>query len=191
MARRSGQMKDTWKAKKWYNVYAPDMFGKQSLGEVVSNNPDNLVGRTMMTSLRDLTGDFSKSHVKLYFSINEVQGENAYTEFKQHELLRSYIRSQTRRNNTKLDNILDLRTKDGKKLRVTISAIAPRRMQSSQTEAVKDLIETHMKETASQMEMVPLIQELILGKITSDIYKKAKKIYPLRRVEVLKVKKLK
>jgi small subunit ribosomal protein S3Ae len=64
-------------------------------------------------------------------------------------------------------------------------------MQSSQTEAVKDLIEAHMRETASQMEMVPLIQELILGKITSDIYKKAKKIYPLRRVEVLKVKKLK
>lgn len=190
MARRSSQMKDTWKDKKWYNVYAPDMFGKQSLGEVVSSNPDNLVGRTMMTSLRDLTGDFSKTHVKLYFRINEVQGENAYTEFKKHELLRSYIRSQTRRNNTKLDNILDLKTKDAKKLRVTITEIAPRRMQSSQVEAVNVLIRNHMKDVASQTDLVPMVQELILGKITSDIYKLAKKIYPIRRVEVVKVKKL-
>ncbi|MHC1598792.1 MAG: 30S ribosomal protein S3ae [Candidatus Methanofastidiosia archaeon] len=190
MARRSGQIKDTWKDKKWYNVYAPDMFGKQSLGEIVSNDPKNIVGRVMMTSLRDLTGDFSKTHIKLYFRVNEVQGENAYTEFKQHELLRSYIRSQTRRNNTKLDNIIDLRTKDDEKLRVTITAIAPRRMQRSQSDAVNALVRTHIKDAASQMDMVPLIQELILGKITSDIYRKSKKIYPIRRIEVVKIKRL-
>ena len=191
MARRSGQMKDTWKEKRWYNVFAPDMFGKQSLGEIVSSDPKNLVGRTMMTSLRDLTGDFSKTHVKLYFRINDIQGENAYTEFKQHELLRSYIRSQTRRNNTKLDNILLLKTKDGAKLRVTITAIAPRRMQNSQSDAVNALIRTQMAEAASQMDMVPFIQELLLGKVTSDIYKNAKKINTIRRVQGVKGQQLK
>jgi len=30
------------------------------------------------------------------------------------------------------------------------------------------------------------MQEVILGKLASDIYKNAKKIYPLRRVEVFK-----
>ena len=156
----------------------------------MASDPKNLIGRTMMTSLRDLTGDFSKSHVKLYFRINEVQGENAYTEFKRHELLRSYIRSQTRRNNTKLDNILDVKTKDGKKLRVTITAIAPRRMQSSQVDAVNALIRDHMKNSAAQMDMVPFVQEFILGKVTSEIYKQAKKIYPIRRVEVVKIKRI-
>ncbi|MHC1605152.1 MAG: 30S ribosomal protein S3ae [Candidatus Methanofastidiosia archaeon] len=190
MARKSGRMKDSWKDKKWYNVCAPDMFGKQSLGEIVSSDPKNLIGRIMLTSLRDLTGDFSKTHIKLYFRINEVQGENAYTEFKQHELLRSYIRSQTRRNNTKLDNILDVKTKDGEKLRVTITAIAPRRMQNSQSGALDDLIRTQLREVASHMDMVSFIQEVILGKITSDIYKNAKKVYPIRRIEVIKIKRL-
>ena len=64
-------------------------------------------------------------------------------------------------------------------------------MQNSQSDAVNALIRSHMAEAASQMEMVPFIQEMILGKITSDIYKSAKKIYPIRRIEVVKVKKLK
>ena len=36
------------------------------------------------------------------------------------------------------------------------------------------------------MELNKYVQEIILGKLSSDIYKVAKKIYPLRRVEITK-----
>jgi small subunit ribosomal protein S3Ae len=40
---------------------------------------------------------------------------------------------------------------------------------------------------ASQKNFVQFLQECILGRIPSEIYKNAKKIYPLRRVEIRKI----
>jgi small subunit ribosomal protein S3Ae len=44
---------------------------------------------------------------------------------------------------------------------------------------------------SSNTNFVQFIQECILGKIPSEIYKNAKKIYPLRRVEIRKIELLK
>lgn len=110
--------RDKWKLKNWYIVYAPEFFGSKEIGLTPADDPEKVKGRVIETTLKDLTGDFTKGHVKLYFQIYDVKGQNAYTKFKGHKLARSYIRSLVRRRTTRIDGIFNITTKDGYKLRV-------------------------------------------------------------------------
>jgi len=47
-------------------------------------------------------------------------------------------------------------------------------------------MEDLIRNRAKSLEISKYIQEIILGKMSSDIYKAAKKVYPLRRVEIAK-----
>src|SRR2546421_523754 len=79
------KIKDKWKAKVWYNLLAPEMFNKQALGETPTDDPGKLVGRVTEVTVQDLTGDFSKRHIKLAFRVDHVQGQDALTQFVGHD----------------------------------------------------------------------------------------------------------
>ena len=96
---------DSWKLKKWYQVYAPKSFKEKFIGQIVSSNPDNLIGRVVECLLYDLTNDFRHSHIKLRFKIYEVVGERCNTRFVGHELTRDYIRALIHRGTTRIDGI--------------------------------------------------------------------------------------
>ncbi|MBU7044992.1 MAG: 30S ribosomal protein S3ae [Theionarchaea archaeon] len=141
--------KDPWKSKEWYTIYAPAMFGKQHIGETPSDDAQKLIGRTVDVSGKDLSGDFKKSHIKLYFRINEISGNEAYTEFVCQEVSRSYLRAQIRRRNTKVEAIADITTKDGKKARVTAAGLCYRTTTSQQEAALRKAISDSIVESAS------------------------------------------
>ncbi|RLG34478.1 30S ribosomal protein S3ae, partial [Methanosarcinales archaeon] len=47
--------RDKWKAKQWYTVLAPKMFGEVKAGETVADEPSKLIGRRIEMTLGDLT----------------------------------------------------------------------------------------------------------------------------------------
>ncbi|KYK29847.1 MAG: hypothetical protein AYK19_19125 [Theionarchaea archaeon DG-70-1] len=186
MARQ--RKKDPWKSKQWYNIYAPSMFGKQHIGETPTDDPKKLIGRTIDVTGKDLSGDFKKSHIKMYFKINEVTGNEAHTEFVCHEVSRSYMRAQIRRRNTKVEAIADIATKDGKKARVTVAGLCYRTTTSKQEVALRKAISESIIQAASHLTLEQFVQELFLSKVASDAFRNAKSVYPLRRVEIVKAK---
>ncbi len=56
-----------------------------------------LVNRTIGVTLFDITKDLSHLTIKLTFQIDRVEGDKAFTRFKEMELARDYIRSLVRR----------------------------------------------------------------------------------------------
>ncbi len=188
MARKRATGKAPWKAKLWYTIYAPPMFEKKEIGETVSDDPGKVLGRKIETNMKELTGDLKKSHIKLIFRVKEVTGENAYTEFFRQELSRSYLRSQIRRRNSKVDSIFNIKTKDGYNLRTSTSAILTTRIQTSQKKAIREIINQELTSISTNNDFAQFLEEVTSGKMSSEIYKKARKIYPLKRVEVTKIK---
>jgi len=79
------QLRDRWRMKTWFNLTAPDMFDRASLGETMSDEPGKLVGRRTIVSHQDLSGDYSKAHVKLTFEVYAVKGNDALTRFIGHD----------------------------------------------------------------------------------------------------------
>src|SRR5207247_2622680 len=91
------KIKDRWKAKGWYNLLAPEMFNRQVLGETVADESGKVMGRIAEVTVQDLTGDFSKMHIKLHFKVHQIQGQDALTQFVGHAMTSDYVRRLTRR----------------------------------------------------------------------------------------------
>ncbi|RLF51779.1 MAG: 30S ribosomal protein S3ae, partial [Thermoplasmata archaeon] len=122
------KIKDKWRAKKWYNIIAPPAFDSVTIADTLSDKPENLINRVTGVSLQDLTNDFRKSHITLYFKINKVEDTNAYTQFIGHTLTSDYIRRMIRRRRSKIDGVYDVQTRDGALLRVKPFATTEKRI---------------------------------------------------------------
>ena len=180
--------KDKWKLKKWYTIVAPPVFGNAILGTTPADDPNKLIGRVIESTLYDLTGDFTLVHVKLYFQIIKVEDTTAYTRFKGHELSRDYMRSLTRRKSSKIQGIFDVTTSDGYGLRITATAFTSYRAKTSQKKAIRKIMGNIITSTAQKLTLDELIKAMLFGKLSTEIFNEAKKIYPLRKVEIYKSK---
>lgn len=180
------KLKDKWRQKKWYVVVAPAAFGNVELGKTLSDDPQKLVGRILESTLYNITEDFSQLHVKLYFRITKVEGDKAYAIFKGHDLARDYLRSLVRRGSSRIDGIFPMVTKDGYRLRVGVIALSTVRTKSSQKHNIRHIMEDVISKKNDQLLCDELVQQLVLGKIASEIYNAAKSVYPLRKIEVRK-----
>jgi small subunit ribosomal protein S3Ae len=165
-------------------VTAPPYFGSVELGGVPADEPQKLVGRVIDSTLYDITNDFAHQYLKMRFQITEIDGKTAKTMFKGHEYSRDYLRSLVRRRTTKVDGLFKVTTKDGYTLRVAVSAFTLSRIKTSQEKILRAIMDKIIKEKASALTMDQLAQEIVLGKIASDIYNVAKKIAPLRHVGI-------
>ncbi|MCS7097093.1 MAG: 30S ribosomal protein S3ae [Candidatus Methanomethylicia archaeon] len=184
----ASRVRDKWRLKKIYKVLSSSAFGQIEIGMTLASDESKLIGRVIETSLSDLVGDFSFLHIKLRFQIMEVDGNICKTIFKGHELSRDYIRSLIRRGTTFIDSIFNITTKDGYTLRVTVVIITKHRAKSSQARTIRKISKEICVAKAAELNFDEFVQQMVLGKVASDIYNSAKKIYPLKKVEVSKSK---
>lgn len=180
------KLKDKWRQKKWYTVVAPSAFGNIDLGKTLSDEPQKLVGRVLESTLYNITEDFSQLHVKLFFKIVKVEGDKAYTTFQGHDMARDYLRSLVRRGSSRIDGIFPITTRDGYTMRVGVIAVSTVRTKSSQKHSIRGIMEEAVNKKNGQLLYDELVQQLVLGKIASEIYNAAKSVYPLRKIEVRK-----
>jgi small subunit ribosomal protein S3Ae len=182
------QVRDKWRVKAWYTILSPNYFGSVELGAVPSDDPSKLVGRIIDSTLYDITNDFQHQYLKMYFQVVEVNEKNAKTVFKGHEYSRDYLRSLVRRRTTRVDSLINVATKDGYKLRLAVSVFTLSRIKTSQENFMRKLMMRIIKEKSEALTFDQFVQEVVLGKIASDIYNQAKKIAPIRHVGIRKSK---
>ena len=187
-SKRKRRVRDKWRGKSWYTVMSPPYFGGSELGTLPSDDSSKLVGRIVDATLYDVTDDFAHQYLKMYFRVTDVEGKIARTVFKGHEYSRDYLRSLVRRRTTRVDGILGVTTKDGYQLRLAVCAFTLSRIKTSQERAIRVIIKRIVKEKADVLTFDQFVQEVVLGKIASDIYNEAKKIAPLRHVGIRKSK---
>jgi small subunit ribosomal protein S3Ae len=155
---------------------------------VPADEPSKLMGRIIDSTLYDITNDFQHQYLKMYFQVVEVDEKTAKTVFKGHEYSRDFLRSLVRRRTTRVDNLIDITTKDKYKLRLSVSAFTLSRIKTSQENSMRKLMMRIIKEKSEALTFDQFVQEVVLGKIASDIYNEAKKIAPIRHVGIRKSK---
>jgi len=178
------KVKDKWRAKEWYKVYAPDMFSKMQLGETPSDTPDGVMGRVTEATVQDLTGDFSKMHIKIKFKVHTIAGLDAHTIFFGHDLTSDYVRRLTRRKRTKTDAVVDVTTKDGWEVRVKPMAVSEQRIQASQETAIRRIMQEDIARAASEVTIGEFVRMLIMGELAKRVSEATKVIVPVKRIEI-------
>ena len=183
-----GRRVEGWKAKSWFKVHVPDNLGKAYIGDTIANDAESVVGRIMTATLGEITNDYAKQHMKMSFKIANVTGDSAYTEFVGHEVTRDYLRSLVKRRSSRIDCIVPVTTKDGKKVRLTICCYTFARANISQEHAIRNAIMQAVAVQAQAWDLNTLLSGIVSGEISRDLFKAVKTIYPTRRVEIIKSK---
>lgn len=187
MARKKVQRKlDGWKSKEWYNIEAPAYLNRVVVGSTMAGDPALLLGRNVETTVGELTNDMTKNNTKVILRINNVVGDVATTDLMGHELTTDYVRSIVKRQTSRIDANIEVKTKDGFVIRVKPTCFTIKRARSSQMMAIREMMVDIVKKRASETDFETFMQEAILGRLSAAIYRQAKFIYPLRRVEIRK-----
>lgn len=180
------KVKDKWKAKEWYKIHAPRMFNEAEIGETPSADPEYVIGRTAEVTVQDLTGDFSKMHIKLKFKVVSVDGYDAKTAFIGHDLTSDYVRRLTRRRKTKTDHVVDIVTKDGFTYRIKTMSIAERRIQSSQEDGMRRIIGETLVQIGQEKTLSEIVKDIVSGDLAKNLARACRVVIPIKRVEIRK-----
>ena len=178
--------KEKWKTKTWFKVLAPEMFGGAEIAETPADEPDKMIGRIVPVSLQELTQDFSKSHIKMTFTITNLRGNEAITVYQGHTLTSDYVRRLTRRKHSKMEAVYDVQTRDGYIVRIKPMAITEKRIQSAQEKLLRKLTGDTITHLGNTSTLAELIKAVINGDLSKAIFKACKPIYPIKRVEISK-----
>lgn len=178
--------KDKWKSKTWYDIMAPDMFNRQKVAETLTDEPDKLVGRIAEVTVQDINGDFSKMHIKLQFKVNDVRGTEAHTYYVGHDMSSDYVRRMTRRRKSKIDMVVDAKTRDDYIIRLKPLAISGNRVRSSQQSEIRHIMHNVLYEFATTRPLDEVVKAIISGQLAKMAATACKPIHPLQRVEIQK-----
>ncbi len=189
MARRKGRVKDKWREKRWVTVNAPDSFNNVPIAYVPITDDENASGRVLEVTLYDiLKGDPSQHQYKIYFQIDKVDGDKASTIFKRYEYSKEFLRSLVRRGSSKINFIIDIKTKDGYVFRIKVLALTHRQLNTSRQHALRVIARDVINKTIPEMTIDQFVQATCYSKINSDIMAAFKKVIRVRHVGLEKVK---
>ena len=189
MARRKGRVKDKWREKRWITVHAPESFNVIPIAYVPITSDENAIGRVLEVTLYDiLKGDPSQHQYKMYFQINKVDGDKASAIFKRFEYSKEFLRSLVRRGSSKINFIMDIKTKDGYIFRIKVIALTHRQLNTSRKHALRLIAQDIINKTVPEMTVEQFVQATCYSKINSDIMAAFKKVIRIRHVGLEKVK---
>ena len=174
------------KGKKWFAILAPEMFGSGELGKTLAVDAPSMVGRKISTSMMEMTGDFKKYYIKISLRITGVKDEKALTEFAGSECLADYVSRMVYRKTRRVDTVQDLKTKDGKNIRVKTITILPRRVKSSIQTTVRNKVGEMMKAEVEASTLEEFVEKMLSDEIKNKILDEARRIYPVRKFEIRK-----
>lgn len=189
MARRKTRVKDKWREKKWVNVIAPTSFNKVPVAFIPITDDENAQGRVVEVTLHDiLKGDSSQHQYKVYFQINEIKDDKAMTIFKRYEYSKEFLRSLVRRGSSKINFIIDTKTKDGDVFRIKIIVLTQRQLNTSRKHMLRIIAKNIIEKSVPDMNIDQFVHATCHGKISADIMTAAKRVVRIRHVGLEKVK---
>ena len=183
--RQTKRTTDKWKKKTWFMVYAPKEFENTEIAETVGEKPENLMGRVFIVSVRDLANQMKKGHIYMRFKVNDIKGNKAYTESVGHYIRESYLKRMTRRRSSKAEIVQDEQINGGK-VRVKTVVLCARKVSGDKRADLNRIVSGMIAGACKGQEYAKLIDEFVFGTIPSKIFNEAKKVAPIKRIEIIK-----
>jgi ribosomal protein S3AE len=176
MAKVKKKTVDNWKKKKWYNVHADPVFDSKEIGKTIALENKHVVGRIIKKSLNDLTSNIRDSGHVVNFKINKVTGTTADTEIDEFNTKIANLKRLVRRGKSKIENIVYVETKDGKKLKVKTMFLAGIKFTTENRRETRKIIEEFLKEEFKKKTIKEAWTNIIFQKYTDVIKKKVVKL---------------
>ncbi|MEI7960941.1 MAG: hypothetical protein WCI04_01265 [archaeon] len=175
---------DKWKKKKWFTINSSKIFDKRALGETPAEKPKNLMGRIMKVTLDTVTGQRGKRDYSVSFKVNDIQGQTASTVVSKFEVNKGTLGRTIRRRNSKVALVERIPVVGGDAMTTIVVVTERKATNAQQTEIRKIIKESIVSLNGKDFEL--LVQELLLGNYSNELFKKASKLCPIKKVIVSK-----
>jgi len=120
--------------------------------------------------------------------LSKIDGDKALTIFKRYEYSKEFLRSLVRRGSSKINFIMDIKTKDGYIFRIKMLALTHRQLNTSRQHALRVIARDVINKTIPEMTIDQFVQATCYSKINSDIMAAFKRVIRVRHVGLEKVK---
>jgi len=174
------------KAKEWYSIISPKIFGEKEIGKTMAADPEHLNGRKIILNIVELVENCDKFFMKVSLKVKRIEEKNLFTEFDGTEYMRDYISRMILRRIRRVDIIEDLKTKDGVMLRVKCLVIISRRVKSSIQKSIRSDVEGLIKKEVEKSTLEEFLNDIISDDIKHRILSEIRRIYPVRNFEIRK-----
>ena len=194
--------------KEWFKLLtAPTFRTSQAVGWVPGNTTigkkqaaDNVINRVVEVSYADIAEKSNQHWRKVKMQVEKVEGNTLYTSFAGLGITRERIMSQLKKRQTLIEMFSDVKTQEGYILRVgtillTTNVRNQRRVnsyaKSSQIRRIRKLVSRILSEHAAKGSVDHFATEILSDSIPKTIQTDANHIFPIRAVQITKVKVLK
>jgi small subunit ribosomal protein S3Ae len=187
--KKTGRVRDKWRDKKWVVVNAPVTFGSQPVAYIPVTEEEKAIGRVVECTLFDLWKTDPQQHtIKLYFQVEKIDEDVAYTRFKGHEYAKEFLRSLIRRGSSLVSYVNDYTTIDGYKFRISTIAFTQRRVNTSKKQMIRRIINDVLNREISKLTIDQFVQGAVGPKFNADLHSQTKRIIGVRHIAVRKTK---
>jgi len=173
--------------KKWFTVLAPEIFKSRELVDITAYELKELEGRSVECNFAQLTEKPKDQYKKIILKVVGTKGEKAITEPKQYYLVESFVQRTGRRFKEKLYDVLTLRSKDGKNIKIKLFLLATKLLHHSVRADVLVLTRKKAGEFVLPLDAFEMFLPENIDALASGLQAEVKKIYPIDRILVWKV----
>ncbi len=178
---------EKWKAKKWYNIFAPKLFGETVISEIPGSDDKGMIGRMIKVNMSWITHKPEHSFITVGMKINSINGEAAHTDLKYLEQTYSYIHSLVRRRQSAIYTVDSLKDKTGKAFVLKLLIMTVNKVATPKKTAIRRVIADFLKEYTAAHD----IDEIVNGLISNALQREAaSKIFNIAEINKLELKKI-
>jgi len=170
------------KTKDWVQIKAPNMFKGIVLGETISIEKSDTVGRVIEISLMDLVNDTKKYYINLLFKIDDIKDGTAITKYVGHICTKDFVTRIVRLRSTRVDNVEEIELKDKKIILKTI-AVTKGSVSNKVSQELRAAIKENLNESLKALTVDEFVKVMIEGNIQKKIKARISKIYPVKGFE--------
>lgn len=172
------------KKKLWFQILAPDIFGKAVIGESLVEDVKGLLGKKIRLSLMTLTGDMKKQHISVLFLVDKIADNKGMTKIVGYEVAPASIKRQVRRGRNRVDASFVCQTKNSIKVRVKPFLLTAFETHRSKVGAIRRIITAYIATYAANYDYDAFFRDIVSGKLQSRVREAVQHIYPIRSSEI-------
>ncbi len=178
---------EKWKAKKWFNVYAPEIFGDVVIGEIPGFDEKAMVGRVMRVNMSWVTHKAEHSFITIAMRITSAKGDVAKTSLASMEQTYSYIHSLVKRGQSAIYTVDNLKDKNNKPFILKLLVMTSSKITTPKKTAIRKTLSQFLKDYSSSMDTESFVKSMLDNSFQQEAVKSIANIAEVSKLELKKI----
>ena len=178
---------EKWKAKKWFNIYAPEIFGDIVIGEIPATDEKAIIGRVMRVNMSWVTHKAEHSFITIAMRITEANGDVAKTSLASMEQTYSFIHSLVKRGQSAIYTVDNLKDKDGKIFILKLLVMTSNKIATPKKTAIRKVLSKFLKDYAASMDTESFVKSMLDTKFQQEAVNSIANIAEISKLELKKI----